>query len=319
MKLVSIIIPIYNVEPYIEACLQSVANQTMTEGVECILVDDCGTDESMQLVEQFVENYHGDIVFTILHHEHNRGLSAARNTGIQAAQGEYVYFLDSDDRITSTCMENFMQIIENHPDVDLIQGLLDQDSPYMMQFLQKDLPAYTENRKYIKRALLNYDMLPVCSANKMVRKQLIIDNDLFFKEGIIHEDNHWSFFLAKHVRSLAVYKKQSYLYTENDASITKAINREKEILSFQTMIRDFCANVDSYQRNAQRYCIFLVMDIVLRSKYYRSTEEKDDLFCRFYSVCNPIERLCLRRWNQAPLNSQHREWLNKLLLHLLKI
>lgn len=319
MLKISIIIPIYNVEPYVETCLQSVVNQNMTEGVECILVDDCGADNSMQLAEQFVKNYQGEISFSILHHDHNRGLSAARNTGIRAAKGEYVYFLDSDDRITPTCMEDFMRIIEDHSGVELIQGLLDQDSPYMKQFQQKDLPVYTGNRKYIKRVLLDYDELPVCAANKMVRKQLIVENDLFFKEGIIHEDNHWSFFLAKYVKSLSVLKKECYLYTVNTSSITKVVNREKEIYSFQTIIRDFCANVDPYQKGAQRYCIFLLLDMVLRSKYYHSTEGKESLFHQFYSVCNPIERLFLKLWYKAPFGTWTHNQYGRLLQRLFKL
>lgn len=82
--LVSIIIPVNNVSDYVEECLQSVAAQTYT-AIECIIVDDCGTDDSMQKVESFITNYQGPITFKILHHEHNRGLSAARNTGIDAA------------------------------------------------------------------------------------------------------------------------------------------------------------------------------------------------------------------------------------------
>lgn len=319
MKLVSIILPIYNVEPYIEECLQSVANQTMTEGVECIVVDDCGTDQSMQIVERFVKGYDGSILFRILHHDHNRGLSAARNTGIRAARGEYIYFLDSDDRITATCMEGFIQIIMGHSNVDLIQGFLDQDTPYMNQFLLKPLPEYTENRRYIKRALLDYDELPVCAANKMIRREVITDNNLYFKEGIIHEDNHWSFFLAKYVKSLSVLKKECYLYTVNTSSITKVVNREKEIYSFQTIIRDFCANVDPYQKGAQQYCIFLLLDMVLRSKYYHSTEGKESLFHQFYSVCNPIERLFLKLWYKAPFGTWTHNQYGRLLQRLFKL
>ena len=212
-----------------------------------------------------------------------------------------------------------MRIIEKHPGVDLIQGLLDQDSPYMKQFLQKDLPVYTENGKYIKRALLDYDELPVCAANKMVRRKLIMDNDIFFKEGIIHEDNHWSFFLAKYVRSLAVYKEQCYLYTENENSIMRAVNREKEIYSYQTMIKDFCENIDDYQRGAQRQCIYLLVDTMLRSKYYHTVEDKRCLFLRFCSVCNPIERGLLKIWYQTPINSRRKIWLHRFLLFFFKM
>ena len=94
---ISIIIPVYNVELYVEECLQSVANQTMTEGIECIIVDDRGQDNSAAIAKQYIDSYKGDIRFTFIQREKNGGLSAARNTGIEAATGEYVYFLDSDD------------------------------------------------------------------------------------------------------------------------------------------------------------------------------------------------------------------------------
>ena len=112
MTKVSIIIPVYNVEPYIEECLLSVSSQTMTEGVECIIVDDCGKDNSMSIAERFIEEYIGKISFSIIHHGSNRGLSAARNTGIKAAKGEYVYFLDSDDTITADCIQRMYAFIE---------------------------------------------------------------------------------------------------------------------------------------------------------------------------------------------------------------
>ena len=84
---VSIIIPVYNVAPYIEACLKSVMGQTYTGLMECIVVDDCGTDNSMAIVERVIDEYDGAIHFHIEHHHSNRGLSAARNTGIAKANG----------------------------------------------------------------------------------------------------------------------------------------------------------------------------------------------------------------------------------------
>lgn len=90
--MISIIIPIYNVEAYIEDCLKSVVSQTcLMQGVqvECILVDDCGTDNSISIAEAIIDriNENEDLTFKLLHHEHNRGLSAARNTGMEVAQG----------------------------------------------------------------------------------------------------------------------------------------------------------------------------------------------------------------------------------------
>ena len=88
----------------------SVTNQTMTEGIECIIVDDCGPDNSMDIVRHFIDDYQGAISFHILKHEKNGGLSAARNTGIKAATGKYVYFLDSDDCLVPSAIETLISI-----------------------------------------------------------------------------------------------------------------------------------------------------------------------------------------------------------------
>ena len=112
-----------------EKCLRSVMDQTLTQGVECILVDDCGGDNSMGIAESFLaeEGYrvceYGTLVsnqspltFRILHHDHNRGPSAARNTGMEVAKGKYIYFLDSDDWIISDCLEQMLECARMHPD-----------------------------------------------------------------------------------------------------------------------------------------------------------------------------------------------------------
>ena len=85
---VSIIVPIYNVEKYVVNCIQSVMNQTYTGCIECILVDDYSPDDSIKLIENELKRYDGNVVFKILHHERNRGLSGARNTGIKASTGD---------------------------------------------------------------------------------------------------------------------------------------------------------------------------------------------------------------------------------------
>ena len=95
---VSLIIPIYNVSRYLVRCLDSVISQTF-RNIECILVDDCGADNSVNIAEDYIKGYQGPVVFKLIHHKYNRGLSAARNTGIDAACGDYLYFMDSDDAI----------------------------------------------------------------------------------------------------------------------------------------------------------------------------------------------------------------------------
>lgn len=101
---VSIIIPVYNVSKYIERCLKSVLGQTWKD-LEIILVDDCTPDDSMDIVRGILETSSRSDIVTILKHEKNRGLSAARNTGIRQATGNYLYFLDSDDYLPANGIE----------------------------------------------------------------------------------------------------------------------------------------------------------------------------------------------------------------------
>ena len=101
---VSIIVPVYNVAKYIERCLLSVLNQTWPD-LEVILVNDCTPDNSMEIVRRVVASHPRGAVVRCLEHEENRGLSAARNTGILASVGDYLYFLDSDDYISANAIE----------------------------------------------------------------------------------------------------------------------------------------------------------------------------------------------------------------------
>ena len=319
MPLISIIIPIYNVELYIERCLLSVANQTMTDGVECILVDDCGTDKSVQIAEDFINSYHGNISFRIIHHEHNRGLSAARNTGIRAAKGEYVYFLDSDDTIIPECMEGFLNLISKYPAVDLLQGFISQNTPYMNQFDERLYYEYTCDRKFIKRALLDYDSLPICAANKMVRRQLILDCEIYFKEGIIHEDNHWSYFLAKYVKSLAIYIKKCYIYTENPVSITKAPNIEKETLSARIIIEDYCKNIDSFMQGEQKVAIFNFLRGTIGNGYFKNESDRKSLLNLFLENCRLYERILINIWDMQKRDSFTEYFLLRCILRLFRI
>ena len=289
---ISIIIPVYNVEQYIEECLMSVTNQTMTEGIECIIVDDCGQDNSATIAKHFVDSYQGDIRCTVIQREKNGGLSAARNTGIEAATGEYVYFLDSDDYLVPSAIETLISIADRNGGVDLLPALyITNAGHHMNQFGGHSFPEFSDNQKIIKCALLDYDRIPVTAANRLIRRLLIIDNALWFKEGIIHEDNYWTFFLAKHVKRMAFCPEKLYFYRETPGSITKSKNTENEVLAFKTMVRDFTANIDDFERGAQKRYIFLHILSLDRYKDYIDTQEWKDMLRAFLHSCSLAERI----------------------------
>lgn len=228
---ISLIIPVYHVEDFILPCLESVARQTLTEGVECILVDDCGHDGSMQIVEDFVGQYKGDVRFIILHHEHNRGLSAARNTALAAATGEYVYFLDSDDYLFDHSFASLWQLVERHPHVDVVQGNLYSEDIESNLYAKGRFPEYSDNRKWIQSGFSRL-RIPESACNRLVRRELLIENNLLFQEGWIQEDTLWSFSLHDYVRSIAFCFEPTYYYRKNTNSIMHSSGREKEALAF---------------------------------------------------------------------------------------
>lgn len=273
---VSIIIPIYNVEPYILECLQSVANQTIADKLECILVDDCGADNSVSVAEAFLKSYSGGIHFELLHHQKNGGLSAARNTGVCASHGEYLYFLDSDDTIIPRCMEILVEMAERNR-ADVVIGSYITDDNRMSQFENIDYPECVSDKCKVKRMMLDYDVIPVTAANRLIRRDLFVKNDLFFKEGIIHEDNYWTFFLAKYVERMAICKKKVYYYRSTPGSITNKVNIEKETLAFHTMINNFCSHIDSFEENAQKRNVFCLLLGAIGSGYYKDNADRQYL------------------------------------------
>lgn len=215
---VSIVIPVYHVAPYIAACLQSVMAQTWQGQLECILVDDGGTDDSMAVAEAQLKDYAGSIDFRIVHHERNRGLSAARNTGTDAATGDYVYFLDSDDEITPDCIECLARPLSDEA-YDLVVGdyqILGSDMDKPPLLLQDGAVL---RGKDVLRAYRRAEWY-MMSVNKLYRTDFLRQHRLNFYEGIIHEDELWSFQIACLAQSLCAVGRETYLYKVRAGSIT---------------------------------------------------------------------------------------------------
>ena len=219
---ISIIVPVYNVEPYIRECFSSIAAQTYKGGMECIFVDDCGQDRSVEIIEELMADYHGSISFSIIHHEHNKGLSGARNTGIRHAIGDYLYFLDSDDTITPDCIEELAALAEKYPEVEVVQGSAKANTDWL-QLKHSQVPEYSENFKWIRRTLLKRYVIPMTAWNKLVRRDFVLKHQLYFVEGMIHEDEIWNFMLAKYVHHIAFCFESTYNYRENESGIMSQV------------------------------------------------------------------------------------------------
>ena len=248
---VSIIIPVYNVSDYVERCINSVIHQTYTD-LECIIVDDCTPDDSIEKCEKLIAEYNGPICFKILHHEKNRGLSAARNTGIDAATGEYVYFLDSDDHIIPECIQLMYNCIINHMESEVVMGgaTASNGGFEYMDYEKKDyLPEYTDNSDWINKAFLTHEMLSMTAWNVLINKDFLKRYSLFFIEGLINEDEVWHFMLSKYVTHLSILHKNTYYYSIRENSIItgdKKISIERNFLNVLNIWLDNCGG--KYQK-----------------------------------------------------------------------
>lgn len=250
---VSIIVPIYNVAPYVHRCLQSIAAQT-SHDIECFLIDDCSTDNSMQLVEQFINQYEGSILFIIIHHQKNRGLSAARNTGIKAATGDYIYFVDSDDAITPDCIELLKDLAARHPEADYIQGeIITGTNDLMKGHTDSDVPEYCDNKQLLENIIL-------CKThrtawNRLIKRSFLIDNSLFFLPGILMEDHLWTYFVSKYAHAVTFSHKGTYYYYNNGNSLVNSPSKASLVNRYSSYIIVTDAIVkDMLQRNNLQQC-----------------------------------------------------------------
>lgn len=224
---VSVVIPVYDVASYIEVCLRSVVSQSMTQGVECIIVDDCGHDCSIQIAEEFIRQYHGAVDFRVIRHEHNGGLSAARNTGIRQAKGEYLYFLDSDDYITSDCIQSLWSMVERHPGVDCVfagANVIGANLHSWLDYTQKQLPEYSNDRDWLQESMLKRYLLGMTAWNRLISTSFVRQHQLFFEEGYIHEDELWNLLISQHIQSAAFLKANTYNYIQRTDSITNIVS-----------------------------------------------------------------------------------------------
>ena len=249
---ISIIIPVYNVEEYIADCLQSVMRQTYKGEIECILVDDCGEDNSIAIAEQLIADYTGPIKFLVLHHEHNRGLSAARNTGTDAATGDYIYYLDSDDYISDDCIDKMVVLLKKR-EYDVVIGNYETFGDYQVQSLLFETQKELKGNKLIFNELAER-RLPATAWNKLCKLSFLKEHGIDFLEGQLHEDDPWTYKICITAEQIAILHDVTYYYRHRGNSIVydsriKSKQRFDSMLYTVNYILDHRGNVNPADHN----------------------------------------------------------------------
>lgn len=260
---VSVIIPVYNVSKYIERCLLSVLNQTWQD-LEVILVDDCTPDNSMEIAETVIASHSRGGAVRRLKHEKNRGLSAARNTGISEANGDYLYFLDSDDYIPENAIELLADAAYKDQSDFVIGNFEVAGTKRWAPPLCLATGFYDGNALILSNYV--HEKWYVMAWNKLVNRSFLLQHELFFKEGIVHEDDLWSFQLACTSRSMSVVNAVTYFYFMQPDSIMRAPsirNLECRVLVLG-YIFDCIQTSQKLQNNREIYIFFET----LKAKYF---------------------------------------------------
>jgi len=219
-KLLSIIVPVYNVEKYLERCLTSLLEQEYKD-IEIILVDDGSTDSSGEICDSYAEKYNNIKVI----HQSNGGLSAARNTGVKAAEGDYIAFVDSDDWVKPDMFSKLMGEAQLHPDVDMVKcGYCETDG----KGYEKEILFSGSDRQHLieKDNLLKYygkGALWVIAWNTVYRRDLA--KQVEFPVGLYHEDNYASFFYLYYSHSCIIVNEPLYCYWQNPDGITGSADK----------------------------------------------------------------------------------------------
>lgn len=217
MVKVSIVVPVYNVENYIEKCLSSLVNQTLKE-IEIIIVNDGSTDSSELIIKKFMEKYPEKIKYFV---KENGGLSDARNFGLQYVTGEYVAFLDSDDYVKLDLYEKmYNKAIEENSDFVECDFIWKYDNKEKV-----DTGAIYNNKNEM------FVLARVVAWNKLIKTSLIINNNLQFPKGLRYEDVEFFYKLLPYINKFSFIKEPLIYYVQRNNSIVNTQNeRTKEIL-----------------------------------------------------------------------------------------
>jgi glycosyltransferase involved in cell wall biosynthesis len=227
--LVSIIIPVYKSQEYIEACAKSLFQQTYTD-LEYIFIDDAGGDDSMAILEKVMQDFperHKQV--KILHHDTNRGSAMARETGMMAANGDYIIHVDSDDTVAPHFIERLAKaVIESDADV-AVCGIATSNQGRMNYTISQEL--CDEPFKYLASVLGGTSHSSLC--NKLFKSSILKDNDLHFNENInMYDDKSVVFRALYYCKKIAVVNEVLYYYNRNNRnSITHKTRKRTEVVS----------------------------------------------------------------------------------------
>ena len=267
---VSVIVPMYNAEKYIGECLDSLLNQTF-QNFEVIVVDDCSTDNSVKIVEDYAPKFDGRLILSST--EKNSGSGGLpRNKGLTLANGEYVQFLDADDMLQKTALDEMYTLAKEY-DADVVDcekhyTVNADGSDIQLVVLQKgklsDNPNFESTNLGERVGKIASGFFTVSTCSKFVRRNLIIKNEIFFPHVCPSEDDIWTYGLVFYAKKFLHAPNAVYIRRLSESSIMRKERSPQQQLNFWLnpvffgleSLNNLMSGVEYFQRNPkQRYAV----------------------------------------------------------------
>lgn len=256
MPKVSVIVPVYNVQDYIEKCINSLVNQTLQD-IEIIIVNDGSKDSSVKIINQFIKQYPKKIIYL---EKENGGLSDARNYAMLYAKGEYIAFLDADDYVEFDTYEKMYEIAKNE-NSDMVECNFYWEYPNKVK---KDIgQAYNGKKEMIQK-------VRVVAWNKLIKREILTKTNIKFPKGYRYEDVEFTYKLVPYLNKVSFLKKPCIHYVQRENSISNSQNEKTR------QIFDVLDNVINFYKKNQIY-----------DKY---KEELEYVYAR-YLLCSSLLRM----------------------------
>ncbi len=260
MPKVSVIVPVYNVEKYLEKCLESLVNQTL-EDIEIIVVNDGTKDNSQKIIDKYTKKYPKKVKGYI---KENGGLSSARNYGIKQARGEYIAFVDSDDYVEIDMFEKmYNKAINNEYDV-VVCDTIEVDENNGNKVYKKS------NLNYSNKEIKNYLISPPMACTRLYKK--FIFDELSFEEGIFYEDLNLTPSIVLKTNKIGFIEEGLYYYLQRSGSIMKQKQFNNKLLDiFKVLQKNYNLLNNKYPKEIE----YLYITHLLRTASMRFLNYSD--------------------------------------------
>lgn len=233
VKKISIIIPCYNVSQYIDRCMNSIVDQTIgLDNLEVICVDDASEDDTWIHLQEWEHRFSENII--LIHLETNRRQGTARNVGLSYASAEWISFVDADDWLEPDYFEQLYKPTKIY-DVDVVSCGTQEDTSTSLKYFNENGRGseedeyYIADKKEITKMWLRYKILGNGAWAKIIRRNLIMEHELFFVEGLVYEDHHWIPLLHIYATHAYIIGRKLYHYFMSPDSTVRSRNKDYHI------------------------------------------------------------------------------------------